>query len=123
VSTKHASHWLEREDIGEVTVVRLMTPKVLDDDIIRVVFESIYSLASDMRRTRLVLNLAAADYLPSMALGKLVMLNRMVQAGGGRLALCQLTPPAREILDTTHLSDVLSIHATEAEALQSFPQG
>ena len=32
---KHGSHWLEREDVGAVTVVRLKTPKVLDEDTIR----------------------------------------------------------------------------------------
>ena len=78
------THWLEREDFGEVTVVRLKPPKALDEDTIRAIFDPIYSLASDMGRNNLVLNLAAVDHLPSMALGKLVMLNRKVQAANGR---------------------------------------
>ena len=117
---KHGTtHWLEREDFGDITVVRLKTPKVLDDDLVRAVFEPIYSLVSNMGRNNLVLNLAAVEYLPSMALGKLVMLNRKVQAGNGRLALCQLSPTAQEILDSTHLSELFNIYATEQEALQS----
>ncbi len=115
---KHGTtHWLEREDFGEVTVVRLKTPKALDSDTIRAVFDPIYSLVSDMGRNNLVLNLAAVEYLPSMALGKLVMLNRKVQAGNGRLALCQLSPPVAEILETTHLNELFTIYATEQEAL------
>jgi anti-anti-sigma regulatory factor len=86
--SKHGTtHWLERVDFGEVTVVRLKPPKTLDENTIRAVFDPIYSLVSDMGRNNLVLNLAAVDHLPSMALGKLVMLNRKVQAGNGRLAL------------------------------------
>jgi anti-sigma B factor antagonist len=120
MATKHGSHWLEREDVGEVTMVRLKTPRVPDEDTVREVFEPIYSLVSDMGRKRLVLNLATTEWLPSMALGKLVMLNRKCQACGGRLALCQLTAPAQEILETTHLNDLFAIYATEAEALASF---
>jgi anti-anti-sigma factor len=111
------THWLEREDFGEVTVVRLKTPKLLDEDTIQAVFDPIYSLVSDMGRNNLVLNLAAFDHLPSMALGKLVMLNRKVQAGNGRLALCQLSPTVKEILETIHLGELFNIYATEQEAL------
>jgi anti-anti-sigma factor len=115
---KHGTtHWLEREDFGDVTVVRLKTPKVLDDDLIRAVFDPIYSLVSGMGRNNLVLNLAAVESLPSMALGKLVMLNRKVQAAQGKLALCQLSPTALEILESTHLNELFNIYATEQEAL------
>ena len=31
MSTTHGTHWLEREDFGDVTVVRLKTPPVLTD--------------------------------------------------------------------------------------------
>jgi anti-sigma B factor antagonist len=115
---KHGSHWLEREDVGAVTVVRLKTPKVLDEDTIREVFDPIYTI-SGLGRNRLVLNLAAVEHLPSMALGKLVMLNRKAQAGNGRLALCQLSPPVQEILEATHLDGLFAIYGTEQEAVQS----
>jgi anti-sigma B factor antagonist len=116
---KHGSHWLEREDFGPVTVVRLKTPKVLDEDTVRQVFDPIYTLTT-VGRTQLVLNLTAVEYLPSMALGKLVMLSRKVQLGKGRLALCQLSPVAKETLETTRLSDLFDVFASEKEALQSF---
>ena len=119
MSTTHGSHWLEREDVGAVTVVRLKTPKVLDDDTSRTVFDSLYGLV-DVGRNKLVLNLGTVEFLPSLALGKLVMLNRKVQVGQGRLALCQLSADPREVLDTTHLSDLFHIYATEREAVQSF---
>jgi anti-sigma B factor antagonist len=113
------SHWLEREDFDTVTVVRLKTPKVVDDDTMRAVFEPIYTLC-DIGRTRLVLNLAPVEYLPSMGLGKLVMLNRKVQAGNGQLALCNLSQTLKDLLDSTHVSQLFNLYATEQEALQSF---
>ena len=119
MSSTHGSHWLEREDIGEVTVVRLKTEFPVENTIGEV-FEPIYTIVDSLGRNRLVLNLAAAKHLPSAALGELIMLNRKVQVGGGRLALCHLSPFVEEVLGTTHLSDLFSIYPTEHDALQSF---
>jgi anti-sigma B factor antagonist len=115
----HGGHWLERDDRGDVTVVRLKLLRLGDDDA-QAVFKQVYSLVDDMGRSKLVLSLGPVEYLPSMALGKLVMLNRKAQAAGGRLALCQLTAGAREILDATHLSQLFHLYGTEQEAVQSF---
>jgi anti-anti-sigma factor len=120
MSKTHASPWLDREDFGDVTVVRVKAPNLMNDDIIRTVFGPIYSLVDEVARNKLVLNLAVVEFLPSLALGKLVMLNRKVQAGIGRLALCQLSSTVKEIVETTHLADVFNIYATESEALESF---
>jgi anti-anti-sigma factor len=119
MSEKHGSHWLEREDRGEVTIVRLKTPRALDEDLIRSIFDPIYSLVRDVGRHKVVLNMAAVSYLPSLALGKMVMLNRKTQAALGGLALCHLSPAVREILTSTHLDQLFQIHETEEDALQS----
>src|SRR5688572_15630595 len=103
-----AMHWLEREDFDKATVVRLKTPKLLDEDTLRAVFDPIYTIVG-IGRARLVLNLAAVEYLPSMALGKLVMLNRKAEAANGRLALCCLTPIVAETLASTHLDSLFNI--------------
>ena len=119
MSGKHGTHWLEREDFESVTVVRLKTPRVLDDDTIRAVFDPIYALVS-MGRTCLILNLTVVEYLPSIALGKLVMLNRRLGADEGRLALCNLSPTVADTLQSTHLDSLFCIYPTESEALRSF---
>jgi anti-sigma B factor antagonist len=120
MSSEHRSHWLEREDFGGVTVVRLRPTRVVDDDTTRAVFDPVYSLVATVGRNHLVLNLGAAEYLPSLALGKLVLLNRKVQAGNGRLALCQLAPAVESSLDSTDLKPLFNVYATEQEAVQSF---
>jgi anti-sigma B factor antagonist len=117
------NHWLEREDIGPVTVVRLKTSQVQDEDVLRTVFDMISKLITDMGRNQIVLNLAAADFLPSMGLGKLVMLNRKIQAVKGRLALCHLAPVVEESLEHTRLTPLFNIYPGEQEALQSFGAG
>ena len=115
----HGGHWLEREDVGDVTVVRLKLVRLLDDDA-QALFRQIYSLTDDMARHNLVLSLGPVEYLPSMALGKLVMLNRKTQVARGRMALCRLSPGVSEILQVTHLDEIFLIYPTEEEALRSF---
>ncbi len=110
----------ERQDLGDVTVIRLKTTHVQDEDAIRAVFDFIHKLLSDQNRKQLVLNLADADFLPSTGLGKLVMLSRKLQAVQGRLALCQLAPLVHESLEHTRLTPMFHIYGTEEEALQSF---
>ena len=119
MSSKHGSHWLEREDFDKVTVVRIKASKILDEETIRDVFDPIYTIVG-IGRNQLVLNLAVVEQLPSMGLGKLVMLNRKVEAAKGRLALCHLTPHVEEILETTHLKTLFNIYATEQDAMQDF---
>ena len=119
MSSTHGSHWLEREDIGDVTVVRIKVSKLGIDDTTREIFHQINTLV-EIGRPNLVLNLTAPEYLPSLALGKLVMLNRRTQAANGRLALCTLAPMAAEALEATHLAPLFNIYRTEEEALRSF---
>jgi anti-sigma B factor antagonist len=118
MSEKHGDHWLEREDFGDVTVVRFKTPRVMDEDN-SAVFDSLYAL-SKMGRNKLVLNFAICEYITSMGLGKMVMLNRKVQAANGRLALCQLDAAVEEIFDITHLLPLFNVYATEQAAIESF---
>ena len=99
--------------------MRLKTLKILDDAATKDMFDPIYTL-STIGRNNLVLNLAVVEYVTSMTLGKLVMLNRRVQAANGRLTLCHLTPTINEILEFTRLKSLFNVYATEAEALRSF---
>jgi anti-anti-sigma factor len=111
--------WVERVDFGAVTVLRLKAPRLVDDDAVRAAFDPICALVGEAGRTKLVLNLAAAEYLPSMALAKLAALGRKTRAGGGRLALCQVPATVEARLVSTHLGGLFDVYATEQEAVQS----
>jgi anti-sigma B factor antagonist len=113
--------WVEREDCGAVTVLRLTAARLVDDDAVRAAFDPISAFVGEAGRTRLVLNLAAAEYLPSMALAKLAGLSRKARAGGGRLALCQVPATVEARLISTHLGGLFDVYATEEEAVRSFP--
>jgi anti-anti-sigma factor len=118
MSRKYESPWLERQDSIAVTVVRLKTPSLVDEDAVRAVFDPINAWVGEVGRIRLVLNLAAVEDVGHLFLAKLVTLRRKVQAGDGRLALCQLQPAAQEVLEITRLTPLFNVYATEQEAVQ-----
>jgi anti-anti-sigma factor len=120
VSEKDQSDWLERQDFGAVTVLRLKAPQLRDDEAVRAAFAPVYGLLGEAGRSRLVLNLAAVEYLSSMAVAKLAALGRKARAGGGRLALCHVPAGVEARLASTHLGGLFDAYATEEEAVRSF---
>ncbi len=110
---------LERDDLGDVTVVRVKGLRYLVDEA-EPVFGPLFGLVAGAGRSKLVLNLGPVQCLASAPFNKLVSLQRQAAAAGGRLALCELSPGVREILDVTRLSQLFDIYATEEEAVRSF---
>jgi len=111
---------LEVEDIGDVTVINFVDRKILDEQNIQVIGEQLFSLVDQDGRRKLLLNFRNVEYLSSAALGKLITLNKKLQAGGGRLILCNIDPQIYEVFEITKLDKFFNIQKEEQAALQSF---
>ena len=111
---------LEVEDIGDVTVVSFTDKKILDEQNIQVIGEQLFGLVDDSGRQKLLLNFSNVEYMSSAALGKLITLNKKVQAAGGKLVLCGIIPQIREVFEITKLDKLFVIRGDEQEALQMF---
>jgi anti-anti-sigma factor len=120
MSEAQASTLLEREDFGDVTVLRLKVPMLYADETTAGLFEQASAVVVEDHRCRLVLNCGVVEFLASMALGKLVSLMRKVHSVGGRLTLCKVHRTVQELLQVTHLSDILLSYNDEQEAVRSF---
>src|SRR5438034_7389742 len=111
---------LEVEDIGDVTVINFVDRKILDEQNIQVIGEQLFSLVDQDGRRKLLLNFGNVEYLSSAALGKLITLNKKLQAVGGRLILCNIDPQIYEVFEITKLDKFFNIQKEEQAALQSF---
>ena len=111
---------LEVEDIGDVSVVSFTDKKILDEQNIQVIGEQLFSLVDELGRKKLLLNFGNVEYLSSAALGKLITLNKKLQAAGGRLILCNIDPQIYEVFEITKLNKLFNIHKEEQAALQAF---
>jgi anti-sigma B factor antagonist len=111
---------LEVEDIGDVTVVNFTDRKILDEQNIQVIGEQLFSLVDEAGRKKVLLNFGNVEYLSSAALGKLITLNKKLQAAGGKLILCNIDPQIYEVFEITKLNKLFNIKGEEQAALQEF---
>jgi anti-sigma B factor antagonist len=111
---------LEVEQIGDVSVVNFVDKKILDEQNIQVIGEQLFSLVDQEGRRNLLLNFGNVEYLSSAALGKLITLNKKVQAAKGKLILCNIDPQIHEVFEITKLDKFFNIQKEEQAALQAF---
>jgi anti-anti-sigma factor len=82
--------------------------------------ERLMALVEPIDCPRLVLSLAGLDYVPSSFLGLIVVLNRQVNAKGGRVCLARVPPKLWQVFTLSCLDQVFREFATEDEAIASF---
>ena len=106
--------------VGEVTVVKFVDKKILDEASIQELGIELFSLVEHDNRTAILLNVADVEFLSSAALGKLITFDRKVKAAKGRLKMCHIRPEILEVFQITKLNKVFDIRGDEAEAVAAF---
>ncbi|NJS35896.1 MAG: STAS domain-containing protein [Brachymonas sp.] len=72
-----------------------------------------------LKKRKLVLNFSNVEYMSSAALGKFITLNKKVQAAGGRLILCNISPAIYEVFEITKLDKLFVIKGDEEAAIHA----
>jgi anti-anti-sigma factor len=114
---------LRRIDVtqkGEVTVVRFVDRKILDEANIQELGVEMFKLVEQEQRKNLLLNFFNVEFLSSAALGKLITLDKKVKANGGRLKLSNIRPEIYEVFAITKLNKLFDIKDDETDALAAF---
>jgi anti-sigma B factor antagonist len=105
---------------GNVTVVRFVDRKILDEANIQELGQELFRLVETEHHERLLLNFSSVEFLSSAALGKLITLDKKVKAHKGKLKLSNIRPEIYEVFAITKLNKLFDIRDDEAEALASF---
>jgi anti-sigma B factor antagonist len=111
---------LEVEDSGDVSVVHFVDKKILDEQNIQMIGDDLFRLVDELGRRKILLNFGNVEFLSSAALGKLITMNRKVQAVRGKLVLCNISKEIREVFEITKLDKLFTILPDEQAALQAF---
>jgi anti-sigma B factor antagonist len=111
---------IEVGEAGDVSVVRFIDRKILDEAAIGELGEELFALVEKEKRAALLLNFADVEFLSSAALGKLITLDKKVKAAGGKLKLCNIRPQIYEVFAITKLNNLFVIKEDEADALAAF---
>ncbi len=70
--------------------------------------------------SRLLLNLAALDYISSIGLRVFVRAAKATHAAGGALKLCSPTASVAKVLEISGMDNLLDLHTAESAALAAF---
>jgi anti-sigma B factor antagonist len=111
---------LQLSEVGDVSVVRFVDRKILDEANIQELGQELFQLIEDEKRKSLLLNFSSVEFLSSAALGKLITLDKKVKAAGGKLKLSNIRPEIYEVFAITKLNKLFDIKDEEADALASF---
>lgn len=111
---------LQASEVGDVTVVRFVDRKILDEANIQELGGELFKLVEEEKRKNLLLNFSNVEFLSSAALGKLITLDRKVKAAAGKLKLSNIKPEILEVFVITKLNKLFDIKDDEADALAAF---
>jgi anti-sigma B factor antagonist len=107
---------------GSVTVIALGPAyKVVDEHVLDTgLGESLIELADDADPPLVVLDLSNTQFFGSSFIEVLFRLwTRLQSRGGGRFAICGLTPHCLDVLKITHLDTLWRLTATREEAVRA----
>ena len=99
------------------TVVTFIDRKILEEQDIRGLQESLNSVLDQMDDIRLVLDFCNVEFLSSAVLGLLIRLSKRIQERNGKLTLCSISPKIYEVFKITQLTKVFDISDDVENAL------
>jgi anti-sigma B factor antagonist len=111
---------LDVVDKDDVAVVNFVDKKILDEQNIQMIGDDLFRLVDELGRRKILLNFRNVEFLSSAALGKLITLNRKVQAVRGKLILCGISAEIKEVFQITKLDKLFTIEVEEEAALKAF---
>jgi len=102
------------------TIVAFVDEKILEDNDIQSLQESIMSVIEQGGEIKLILDFCNVEFLSSAVLGLLIKVSKKVYENNGHLRLCHINPKIYEIFKITKLTKVFDIYEDKVSALSSF---
>jgi stage II sporulation protein AA (anti-sigma F factor antagonist) len=108
----------EVTQVGSVNVVMLVLPEMMDSHEFDRLNDEMLAAIGGAPEGRWVFDLANLNYMGSSSLGLMVNIRQCVKQAGGRLILCNITPPLMKIIRTCCLDRLFTIARTRDDAVQ-----
>ncbi len=102
-----------------VVIVRFLERKISDERMVREIADQLFAaVPSNGKAIRVILDFTGVELLSSSMLGKLIVLQRRVDASGGKMRLCEMTPTTLTVFKTSSLDRLFGIDRDRREALE-----
>lgn len=110
------------DEADGVRIVRFLDRQLFDDRTVREVAEQLLGLLPTEGAgagAGLILDFAGVESVSSAMLGKLILLQRRMEAAGGRLRLCDVSAGLHAVIRTTNLDRLFPIDRDRRESLEA----
>jgi anti-sigma B factor antagonist len=111
-----SSSHVEFKSVGDVTVAKITSPRLVDDMMIHEAFNAILAYIQDGSE-RLVIDFDLVQFLSSSALGKLISLSKAMKKNEGSLVICCVNNSIWKAFEMTGLSKKFPRYSTEMHAI------
>ena len=114
---------LDMQNEPGLRIVRFAAPRIYDNTVVREVFDQLAAVVPSNAATALVLDFSNVEMISSSMLGKLIPLQRRVDAQQGHLRLCGMTSTVRSVFRSTNLDRLFKIDRDVAESREALGIG
>lgn len=107
------------EYVENATIVTFTDEKILEDNDIAALAESVMSIVEPARNLNLIFDFGNVRFLSSAVLGLLIRISKKVYENDSNLMLCNINPKIYEIFKITRLTKVFDIYKDVNAAIAS----
>ena len=104
------------------TIMRFTDEKILEEQDIKALQDSIMSVIEQAERINLILDFANVRFLSSAVLGLLIRVSKRIYERNGQLGLCNINPKIYEIFKITRLTKTFDIYNSVESAMEGLSQ-
>lgn len=110
------------EYFGNATIMRFTDEKILEEQDIKALQESIMSVIEQAERINLILDFGNVRFLSSAVLGLLIRVSKRIYESEGQLGLCNINPKIYEIFKITRLTKTFDIYDSVESATEGLSE-
>jgi anti-anti-sigma factor len=104
---------------GQDGIVVKFICKEFDEMLAYGLTDELFDVAADAGRYNVCLDFWEVEFLSSVVLGKLLVLDRKLRGAGGRLTMLNLNPKVFEVFHVSRCDDFLDVHVKAEPAVAS----
>ncbi|MFO0911258.1 MAG: STAS domain-containing protein [Isosphaeraceae bacterium] len=113
-------HNLRYRRMLDTLVVGFTTPYLQTEDLVEKVGTELFDLIAEYKPTRVVLSFDGVRFVSSSMLALIIKLHKAMIKEKGKLRICALAAPIRDVIHSCQFDRLLDIHEDETAALANF---
>src|SRR5258706_9616732 len=114
----HMSNIFQKQQIGEYTVIEFLTASLMDPIVLENTAQALYKIIDEEDKRKIIMDFEKVQYLSSQAIGIVLAMHKKLNSlKNSKLILCSVGPKLMELIKLTRLDRLLTIKATQKEAV------